>query len=143
MFISLNPARTIEPSGNGGKSGQTGQSESANSRNSEKLDEAVEKFEGFFLSMMIKELRSTGMGEGLFPGDASDTYGGLFDMMMGDHLTKAEALNLKPLFQSSAAIEQLSQLAGSPQSRSQIEQGIKEYENEQRRAAVIPDETWD
>lgn len=53
-----------------------------------KKPEAVaQQFEGLFLSMLVKEMRQSQFGgEGLFPGDGSDTYGGIFDTFMGEHL---------------------------------------------------------
>jgi Rod binding domain-containing protein len=50
--------------------------------------EAARKVEGMFLSMLIKEMRETSLGEGLFPGDNAGIHGGIFDMMMGDFLAE-------------------------------------------------------
>ncbi|MEZ6064749.1 MAG: rod-binding protein [Planctomycetaceae bacterium] len=46
------------------------------------------EFESVFLAMVLKELRQTASGEGLFPGDNSDTLGGLFDMQLAGHLSE-------------------------------------------------------
>jgi len=55
----------------------------------------AKQFESLFVSMLIKEMRqSSGFGEGLFPGDASDTYGGMFDMFMGQHLAENGGIGL-------------------------------------------------
>lgn len=47
--------------------------------------ELAREFESVFVSMLLKEMRQSLEG-GLFPGDSSDTLGGLFDMMMGQHI---------------------------------------------------------
>jgi len=54
-----------------------------------KQPEAIaQQFEGLFMSMLVKEMRQSPLGEGLFPGDGSDTYGGIFDTFMGQHLAE-------------------------------------------------------
>jgi Rod binding protein len=52
------------------------------------VEEVAQKFEGMFTSMLLKELRGSSGEGGLFSGDSSDTYGGMFDMFLSDHLTK-------------------------------------------------------
>lgn len=55
----------------------------------QKPEAIAQQFEGLFLSMLVKEMRQSPIdGEGLFPGDASDTYGGIFDTFMGEHLSR-------------------------------------------------------
>jgi Rod binding domain-containing protein len=49
---------------------------------------AAQKVEGMFLSMLIKELRESSGGDGLFPGDSAGIHGGIFDMMLGDFLAE-------------------------------------------------------
>ena len=56
-------------------------------------DLAVE-FESVFVSMLLNQMRQSLSGEGLFPGDSSDTLGGLFDMMMGRHISQVGGLGL-------------------------------------------------
>lgn len=51
-------------------------------------DLAAKKVEGMFLSMLIKELRETSNGEGLFPGDSAGIHGGIFDMMLGEFIAE-------------------------------------------------------
>lgn len=53
-----------------------------------------EDFEGMFVSLLLKEMRRTLDGGGLFPGDSSDAYGGLFDMYMGKELSKSGTLGI-------------------------------------------------
>ncbi len=45
----------------------------------EGLREAAEQFEGYFVSLMLKEMREAGGDEGLFGGTEMDTFGGMFD----------------------------------------------------------------
>lgn len=60
------------------------------------VEDRAKDFESIFLSLMIKEMRSsmTTEGEGLFAGENSDTMGGMFDMFMGKHLADAQPLGL-------------------------------------------------
>ncbi len=109
---------------------------SAESSKSEKAREAIEKFESLFLSMMIKELRQSDSGDGFFPGDHSDTMGGMFDMYMGDHLAASTDIGLNRLFESAAGLKQLEEFAGSHAGSGKIQQGIEEYRNEQSRAGI-------
>ena len=55
---------------------------------------AGEEFESVFLSMLLKNMRSTVSGEGMFAGDNSDTFGGMFDMFMSQHLAASNALGM-------------------------------------------------
>ena len=52
------------------------------------------KLEGMFVSVLIKTMRQTIDGEGLFPGDSSDVLGGLFDQTMADHIAGNGGLGL-------------------------------------------------
>jgi flagellar protein FlgJ len=49
------------------------------------------------ISLLLKEMRQTTAGEGLFGGEASDTYGSLFDLYLSQHLADAGGLGLQPL----------------------------------------------
>ena len=51
-------------------------------------------FESLFVSMLLKQMRQSSSGEGLFPGDSSDTYGGIFDMIMGQHIAQNGGIGL-------------------------------------------------
>ena len=71
----------------------------------------AKEFEGIFLSLLIKEMRKTGFeGEGLFQGDKSDIYGGLFDQFMAQHLVTGSGLGIAEMMNgqlaSSSATEQ-------------------------------------
>ena len=60
------------------------------------IEDAASEFESVFLSLMLKEMRNTLDSEegGLFGGDGSDTYGGMFDMFMGQHLSGSGPLGV-------------------------------------------------
>ena len=57
-------------------------------------DEAAKELEGMFMSLLLKEMRQSIGSENGFAGDPSDTIGGLFDQMMGDHLAAAGGLGI-------------------------------------------------
>ena len=59
-------------------------------------EELAAQFEGMFVSMLLKEMRST-LESGLFGGENSDTYGALFDMYLGQHLADSGALGIRDL----------------------------------------------
>jgi flagellar protein FlgJ len=62
---------------------------------SKKPADLAKEFEGLFVSMLVKELRQTSSPDGgLFPGDSSDTLGGMFDMYMGQHLARNGGIGL-------------------------------------------------
>jgi Rod binding domain-containing protein len=58
-----------------------------------------QEFEGLFLSLMLKELRSS-LQDGLFQGDGGDVYGGLFDQMMGQSMASSNPLGIQQLIQN-------------------------------------------
>lgn len=53
------------------------------------------KLEGVFVSMMLRTMRES-LGGGGFFGDAAgaDTYGGMFDQMMGEELSRRGGLGI-------------------------------------------------
>lgn len=55
---------------------------------------AAVELEGLFVSLLLQQMRQTVGGEGMFPGDASDTYGGLFDLYLGRQLAESGALGV-------------------------------------------------
>lgn len=61
----------------------------------------LQEVEGLFISMMLKNLRSSETGEGLFAGDKSDTFGGMFDMYLGQHLAESGGVGLSQMLQQS------------------------------------------
>lgn len=58
------------------------------------VDTVASEFEGLFMSLLLKEMRSS-LGEGgLFGGDSSDTYGGMFDLFLGQQLAQTKPLGI-------------------------------------------------
>lgn len=64
--------------------------------------EAHKELEAVFVSMLIKELRTAGLEDGLFPGDSSDTFGGMFDSFMSEELVEAGGIGLQRMFEKPA-----------------------------------------
>lgn len=62
--------------------------------------DAGEQFEGIFVSMLLKEMRQSMSEDGLFAGDTSDVYGGLFDMFLGQHIASQGAFGISDLINS-------------------------------------------
>ncbi len=54
-------------------------------------------FESVFLSTLLKQMRQSVDGDGLFAGDSSDTYGGMFDLFMGKHLAANGGLGIRDM----------------------------------------------
>lgn len=137
MFISTNPTLPIEATGSKPVNMTQNELSAVDLAKSARTDKAIRDFEGLFMSMIIKELRQTSAGDGLFPGDASDTYGGMFDMFLGKELTAGKGLGLESLFRSSAAISQLEQETSHSGSLNLRNRAIEGYRNEQFRAGAI------
>lgn len=51
-------------------------------------------FESLIISQLLKQMRSSAEDGGMFPGDKSDTYGGMFDMYFGKFLAENGGLGL-------------------------------------------------
>lgn len=60
-------------------------------------EEAHQQLEAVFVSMLIKQMRTAALEDGLFPGDSSDTFGGMFDSFMGEELAKGGGIGLQRL----------------------------------------------
>jgi peptidoglycan hydrolase FlgJ len=58
------------------------------------------EFESVFMSLLLKTMRETASEEGLFAGDSSDTFGGMFDLFMSRHLSASNPLGIGNLVQS-------------------------------------------
>ena len=57
--------------------------------------EIAREFESLMIAQLVKQMRQSGPEEsGLFPGDSSDTFGGLFDLHMSQHLTEQGGFGL-------------------------------------------------
>jgi flagellar protein FlgJ len=61
--------------------------------------EVGREFESLFLSLMLKELRSS-LQDGMFQGDGGDVYGGLFDLMMGQSMAASSPLGIGQMIQN-------------------------------------------
>lgn len=138
MLISTNPTLPAETSDIKPAVFTEKEISPADSLKSAKVEKAIKDFEGLFLSMMIKELRQTSSGEGLFPGDASDTYGGMFDMFLGNELAAGKGLGLDSVFRSSTAINQLEEHIGSSGSLITRDKAMEGYRHEQLRVSAVP-----
>lgn len=62
--------------------------------------DAGEQFESILVSMLLKEMRQSLSEDGLFAGDTSDVYGGLFDMFLGQHIASRGAFGIAELLNS-------------------------------------------
>ena len=67
---------------------------------------AGQQFEGVFWSLLIKTMRTSTAEGGLFAGDQSDTFGGLFDLFMSQHLAGSGALGIQEMVESWLATSQ-------------------------------------
>ncbi|MGI9515712.1 MAG: rod-binding protein [Pirellulaceae bacterium] len=76
-------------------------SEVASSPDSESVASVSSEFESVFLAMLLKTMRSTVSGDGMFAGDKSDTFGGMFDLFMSQHLADSDALGIGQLLKQS------------------------------------------
>lgn len=72
---------------------QPTQSDASSIKSQAEMESVGKDFEGVFLSMMIKEMRNT-LDGGFFGEEASDTYGGMFDMFIGQHLADSKPLGV-------------------------------------------------
>lgn len=54
----------------------------------------AQDFESLFVSMLIKQMRQSSTEDGMFPGDSSDTLGGIFDMQMGQYIAQQGGIGL-------------------------------------------------
>lgn len=88
------------PLTNVGTSGRSSSADSPDAPGAEQEAKLLKQFESVMLSMVLKQMRQTGTGEeGLFPGDSSDTLGGMFDMYLGEHLAESGGFGLMEAFQ--------------------------------------------
>ena len=61
--------------------------------------EVGKAFEAMFASMLIKQMRKSLDGPGLFANDKSDVLGGLFDHFMSQHIAQKGGLGIAALIQ--------------------------------------------
>lgn len=77
------------------------------------LRKVAQDFEAIFMSMMLKELRNTGLGDGLFAGDNGDMLGSMFDQYLGEHLAEAGGLGVAQLLAAAEQPAKLGELQAS------------------------------
>lgn len=70
------------------------------SNQTESAERLGRELEALFVSMMMKQMRQSSLDEGLFPGDRSDTLGGIFDDAMGKQVAEMGGLGVAELIQS-------------------------------------------
>ncbi len=71
--------------------------DAVNGNNKEAMKKIGQEFESIFFSLMLKEMRqSVSIDEdgGLFAGESSDTFGGMFDLFLGQHLASSSTLGI-------------------------------------------------
>jgi flagellar protein FlgJ len=78
----------------------------------QRMEKVGEELEGVFVSMLVKEMRNS-LEDGLFGQEGSDTYGGMFDMFIGQHLAES-----KPLGISDVLLNQYRQIQNSAEEQS-------------------------
>jgi len=64
------------------------------------VEALARQFEEVFVTLLLKQMRQSISGDGLFPGDRSDTLGGLFDQQMAAHISHHRGLGLAESLQS-------------------------------------------
>ena len=90
-----------------------------------------EDFESLFVSMMLKTMRES-MSKEMFAGDGSDTFGGLFDSFMGQHIAEQGGLGLTSLFKTNPLTDSTSPVAATLKAENpvgKIQNQLKAYEN--------------
>jgi len=74
------------------------------------IPEAAKQFEAVMISMMIKNLRKTGMKDPIFNSQAMDSYRDMYDQQLGMELSKGEGIGF-----AKAIAEQIKYQSGSRQ----------------------------
>ena len=88
------------------------QAAEAESLQQKRIGEVAEQFETVFMSMILKQMRSS-LSEGLFSGDESDVYGGMFDMYMGQSLAGSRQLGIATAIERYFQNQQASEIVES------------------------------
>ncbi|MFK7819159.1 MAG: rod-binding protein [Planctomycetaceae bacterium] len=55
------------------------------------------QFEAVLMTTLVSTMRKSSFGEGLFPGDKSDTLGGLFDMMVAGQIADTGGIGIQDM----------------------------------------------
>ena len=69
-------------------------------RHDQQNGHVIADFESIFYSLMLKTMRNTLTDGGLFGKEDSDTYGGMFDLCMSQHLAQAHPLGIGQMVES-------------------------------------------
>ena len=78
-------------------SATTEEIQAAAKKTAAKMEKVGKDFEGVFLSLMLKEMRNTLEEGGFFGEESSDTYGGMFDMFIGQSMAETKPLGIANL----------------------------------------------
>lgn len=93
----------------------------------QQADDVATHFEGVFMSMMLKEMRAT-LSDGLFGKEASDTFGALFDMHMGQHLAEQGGIGIREMVAAEYKKQSVNDNKGT--------NGVSHDDNGSRKSAV-------
>jgi Rod binding domain-containing protein len=66
----------------------------ASSLKGKSAEEMATKFEGVFVSMLLKTMRETMTSGEMFGSDGADIWGGMFDQYMGDAIAQSGGIGL-------------------------------------------------
>jgi len=91
-----------------------------------RLESIGKEFEGVFLSLMLKEMRNTLDEGGFFGEETSDTYGGMFDMFVGQDLAETSPLGITEMLVDNFSKFQNAAI-GSPQSDAKTNNAAATY----------------
>lgn len=64
------------------------------------VEKVAKELEAVFVTLMLKSMRES-MSSEMFQGDGSDTFGGMFDQFMGQHMAEAGSLGLSEMILTS------------------------------------------
>ena len=98
---------------------------------------AAREFESVFVAMMLKTMRQS-MSKDMFSGDDSDTFGGMFDSFMGQHISEQGGIGLAKFLADAGMHGGKSDALSDPQSKDAVsaqatpilrEEHMKAYKN--------------
>jgi len=95
------------------------------------LPEVARQFEAVMISMMIKNLRKTGMEDAIFKSQAMDSYRDMYDQQLGMELSKGQGIGL-----AKSIVEQMQYQSGETNIKSDNIQAVDLRMPERR---VFPD----
>lgn len=96
-FAETLAAASTDPSTATGKpAGALGAASLGETLSAGNIEQLGTEFESVFLSMLLKEMRNS-LEDGLFGSEGSDSFGGMFDMFIGQHLAKTGSIGVGDL----------------------------------------------